>query len=351
MSRMLEESLEAPHRLADALACDRELYARLGERLRADPPPAALTIARGSSDHAAAYGAYLITLLTGLPVASLPPSLVTLERAPLRLRGHLALAVSQSGRSPDVVRLAGGGARRRRPHGGPGQRHGLAAGAAAAELVLGHHAGPERSVAATKSFLASLFGLARLAAAWAEEDGLDSAIRALPPGSRRPPPRVPQPIRAGSRSSARLCRGPRHRPAGRARAGPEAEGELRHPRRGVQLGRAAPWPARGGGFPLHRPGAGPAGSGPGGRAGGRWRACGPGCPGARRRPGKPRHGPAGAALPEGLDPRLAPIAAAQALYPLIARTAVALRPRSRPAAHAGQGDGDHLGRHAVRFLA
>ena len=103
MSRMLEESLEAPERVADQLARDADLYAGLGERLRREPPPAGLTIARGSSDHAAAYGAYLLTLLAGLPVASLPPSLVTLERARLAVERHLALAVSQSGRSPDIV--------------------------------------------------------------------------------------------------------------------------------------------------------------------------------------------------------------------------------------------------------
>lgn len=164
MSRMLEESLEAPDRVADLLARDGDLYAGLGARLRRSPPAAALTVARGSSDHAAAYGAYLIAAVTGRPVASLPPSLVSLERAALTVPGQLALAVSQSGRSPDVVACLeaarAGGAIAVACVNDVGSPL-----AAAAEVVLPHQAGPERAVAATKSFLASGVALARLAAA------------------------------------------------------------------------------------------------------------------------------------------------------------------------------------------
>jgi glucosamine--fructose-6-phosphate aminotransferase (isomerizing) len=179
MSRMLEESLEAPERVADQLARDADLYAGLGERLRREPPPAGLTIARGSSDHAAAYGAYLLTLLAGLPVASLPPSLVTLERARLAVEGHLAVAVSQSGRSPDIVACL------EAAH----QAGAIAVAvvndpasplADAAATVLPQRAGPERSVAATKSFITSLTALARLAVAWRRDPALSAALERLP---------------------------------------------------------------------------------------------------------------------------------------------------------------------------
>ena len=62
-----------------------------------------MTIARGSSDHAAAYLAYLLTVRSGRLVTSLPMSLVTLYHAPLMAERLLAIAISQSGRSPDVV--------------------------------------------------------------------------------------------------------------------------------------------------------------------------------------------------------------------------------------------------------
>ncbi len=330
MSRMLEESLEAPGRLAEQLLRDRELYAGLGRRLRAEPPPAAFTIARGSSDHAAAYGAYLVTLLTGLPAASLPPSLVTLEGASLRTPGHLALAVSQSGRSPDVVGCLGAA---------------RAAGAlavalvndtgsplaGAAELVLGHHAGPERSVAATKSFLASLQGLARLAAAWAEDRSLEEGIAALPAQLERA-------AAAGTAGDAGWRDGAAHvyvvaRGIGlpvaqelalklKESCGIHGEAfssaELRHgPREVVDerfavLGLALPGPGQADVMAATRELA---------AQGARALLVGPGSLG----PGLL------AALPESLDPRLAPIAAAQALYPLIARTAVSLgRDPDRP---------------------
>ena len=55
------------------------------------------------SDHAASYFAYLVMQRLGVPVVSLPMSLVTLHNAPLAVAGQLAVAVSQSGQSPDLV--------------------------------------------------------------------------------------------------------------------------------------------------------------------------------------------------------------------------------------------------------
>ena len=111
---MLDEALAAPQTVTALLQADRELYARLGERLRAAPPRAVVTIARGSSDHAASYLAYLMTARSGRLVTSLPMSLVTLYQAPVDAEGLLAIAISQSGRSPDLVepvaRFRGSGA-------------------------------------------------------------------------------------------------------------------------------------------------------------------------------------------------------------------------------------------------
>ncbi|XXY24660.1 SIS domain-containing protein [Sorangium sp. So ce233] len=178
-SIMAEEARSAAEVVAQQLTEDEPAYRELGARLRAAPPPSVVTIARGSSDHAAGYLAYLAMTQLGCPVASLPPSVVTLYRAPLRLPGALAVAVSQSGQSPDVVNtLEACGA----------------AGAVTAALVnqlgspltqvaastLPLRAGPERSVAATKSLIASLSAMARLVACWKEDAALLDALRALP---------------------------------------------------------------------------------------------------------------------------------------------------------------------------
>ena len=77
-SRMLDEAREAPHAIARLLEADAERYRSLGENLRDPPPQSLLTIARGSSDHAAHYTAYLIMARMGRLVTSLPMSLVTL---------------------------------------------------------------------------------------------------------------------------------------------------------------------------------------------------------------------------------------------------------------------------------
>jgi glucosamine--fructose-6-phosphate aminotransferase (isomerizing) len=176
---MLAEALEAPARVAALLAADGERYQALAARLRSAPPPFALTVARGSSDHAASYAATLLAVLAGIVTASLPPSTITRYRASLRLDSALALAISQSGASPDIVMTleaaAAAGALT------VAIVNDLAAPlAGAAAFVLDQHAGPERSVAATKSFIASLVAVARLIAIWRQDAGLLAALECLP---------------------------------------------------------------------------------------------------------------------------------------------------------------------------
>ena len=261
MSLMLEESLEAPERVAGQLARDADLYAALGERLRRAPPPGALTIARGSSDNAAAYGAYLLTLLAGLPVASLPPSLVTLERARLAVDGHLALAVSQSGRSPDIVACLEA-ARQAGAVAVAVVNDPASPLADAADTVLPQHAGPERSVAATKSFITSLTAIARLAVAWRPDPALAADLERLPDRLRAPPSSALPPTRAGPTAPGTSTCWPRRGPAGRPGGGAQAQGDLRPARRGLQLRRAAPRAARDRRRPLRRARPGARGSRP-----------------------------------------------------------------------------------------
>ena len=178
-SLMLDEARSAPESVARQLAADGERYATLGAALRAQPPTAVVTVARGSSDHAASYLAYLLMARYGQLVTSLPMSLVTLYHAPLVTQGTLAVAISQSGRSPDLIEPIDVFRR--------GQATTVAlvndAGsplAAAAEWVMPLHAGAEKSVAATKSFICSLSAGARLAASWQDDRELMTALDTLP---------------------------------------------------------------------------------------------------------------------------------------------------------------------------
>ena len=154
-SMMLKEAVSASECVALQLASDTERYAELGRQLRATQFATTLTVARGSSDHAAAYCAYLIMARLGHIVASLPMSLVTLNKSPLVTKNTLTIAISQSGQSPDVVEpinyfRAGGATTIALVNDTTSPL------AQAAEWAMPLHAGKEHSVAATKSFIASL---------------------------------------------------------------------------------------------------------------------------------------------------------------------------------------------------
>ncbi|WP_252090710.1 SIS domain-containing protein [Pseudomonas sp. MWU13-3659] len=178
-SRMLEEARACADVVARQLGALAPRLATLTEHLRRLDPQVALTVARGSSDHAASYFAYIAMQQLGLPVASLPMSVVTLQQAPLRVRGQVALGFSQSGQSPDLVESL----RRLGQHGATTVSLVNAEGSPL-ELACQHHlplgAGPELSVAATKSFVATLSASAQLVAHWGKDQALLQACQDLP---------------------------------------------------------------------------------------------------------------------------------------------------------------------------
>jgi len=182
-SLMLEEALSAGDCVAAQLSNDAARYQELGRKLRSTNFNSAVTIARGSSDHACGYLAYLIMSRLGRLVTSLPMSLVTLSKAPLRTEGTLALSISQSGQSPDVVEpiryFRDGGATT------VALVNDIASPLAqAAEWALPLHAGREQSVAATKSFITSLVAGARLVSEWQSDSELKDGLAALPDALR-----------------------------------------------------------------------------------------------------------------------------------------------------------------------
>lgn len=179
MTAMLREAREAPQVVARLLDSNASLCRDLGARLRASPPPFAVTCARGSSDNAATFAKYLLEIHSGLVTASVGPSVTSVYEARPRMRDALFLAVSQSGRSPDILHLAQAG----RDDGA------LTVAlvndtssplASTCEVVLPLHAGPEKSVAATKSFIAALAASLQLVAHWSQDSDLLKALDSLP---------------------------------------------------------------------------------------------------------------------------------------------------------------------------
>ncbi len=176
---MAREAAEAPARVAAQWRNGADAIHALAAQLRANPPRAVVTIARGSSDNAATYARYLIETRLEVLTASLAPSTASVFTARPEMAGVLALAISQSGRSPDLIAAAqaarDGGALLVVMVNDP-----TSPLADIADVVIPLDAGPELSVAATKSFITSMTAIATLVAAWAEDDAMLDAIAALP---------------------------------------------------------------------------------------------------------------------------------------------------------------------------
>jgi glucosamine--fructose-6-phosphate aminotransferase (isomerizing) len=178
-TRMFQEAACASDAVRAQLQCDTAAIAEIGAEVRRLKPRAVITCARGSSDHAATYAKYLIETRAGVLTASAAPSVSSIYGVSQDLRGCLFIALSQSGRSPDLLASVAAA---------------KAAGATilalcnspdapligAADWVIALRAGVETSVAATKSYLGTLAALVRLVAAWTQDAALTSALDTLP---------------------------------------------------------------------------------------------------------------------------------------------------------------------------
>lgn len=176
---MFAEAREAGAVVVRQRRMNADAAAALGAACRATPPRAVVTVARGSSDHAATFAKYLIEMRTGTLVSSIAPSVSSLYGGTPRLADVLCLVISQSGRSPDLLAAvdaaAAGGAT-------------VAALvnvadsplAARADYLLPLHAGAEISVAATKSFIAALAAILHLVSEWTDDAALRRELDGLP---------------------------------------------------------------------------------------------------------------------------------------------------------------------------
>lgn len=179
MTQLDAEITEQPDALARLLDAEDRPVAALAARLRRAGVTGLHVAARGSSDNAARYAQYLFGVAHRVPVALAAPSLVTQYGTPPRLSGALAVGISQSGQSPDIVAVLEAA----RADGSVTlaiTNDAASPLAAVADHVIGLHAGPETSVAATKTYVASLAALALLSAHLGERDDLLRELRRVP---------------------------------------------------------------------------------------------------------------------------------------------------------------------------
>jgi glucosamine--fructose-6-phosphate aminotransferase (isomerizing) len=178
-TNMYREASESAGALRAQYENNHSRALELGGTLRSLAPRAVVTCARGSSDHAATFAKYLIETRLGILTSSASPSVSSVYGVKQNLRGCLFLAISQSGRSPDLVAAA---------------RAAKSAGATVialvntddaplgdvADFLLPLCAGPEQSVAATKSYIASLAAIVHLVASWSTDSELLAALTSAP---------------------------------------------------------------------------------------------------------------------------------------------------------------------------
>jgi glutamine---fructose-6-phosphate transaminase (isomerizing) len=179
MSFMATEIADTGGAIRRQIAANARAVAGLAAELRAGEPSFVATIARGSSDHAALFLKHAVEIKIGLACASLGPSIASLYRAPLRLDRAVAITISQSGRSPDILAMQQA-AKRAGATTIAFVNDAASPAARDADALIPLYAGEERSVAATKSVIASLVAGLSLVARWREDADLAAALDRLP---------------------------------------------------------------------------------------------------------------------------------------------------------------------------
>ena len=176
---MAAEATEASDRIAEQLAHNEQHIIAIAEQIRQYNPHSVMIVGRGSSDHAGVFAKYLIEIEAGIPTFAAAPSVASIYHRSVNLTGVLVIIISQSGRSPDILEQA---------------RNAKASGAVCIALlndeqaplaeIVDHliplYVGAEKSVAATKSYLATLSAILQLVAHWQENHQLIAALKTIP---------------------------------------------------------------------------------------------------------------------------------------------------------------------------
>lgn len=172
-----EEILEQPAAARRFLATQSGSVDAIADAIRAREIDHVVIAARGTSDHAAIYAQYVLGVRHGLTAGLATPSVVSVYGADLRLERSLVLAISQSGASPDIVAVVDAARRQGAPTVALTNEPASPL-ADRADWTLDLSAGPERAIAATKTYTASLLAIAALSAAMTSDPAARAADQA-----------------------------------------------------------------------------------------------------------------------------------------------------------------------------
>lgn len=183
-THMHAEVQEIPEAISRFIQDSKDATAQAAQALKAKNPSMIATIARGSSDHASSFLKYAIELTAGVPVTSLAPSIASIYGVDLKLSNAATISISQSGESPDIVAMT----EMAKTNGAlcvTLTNKAQSPLAQAAHNTVDIHAGPELSVAATKSFISSVVAGLSVLAEWQDDATLREALDALPEHTKK----------------------------------------------------------------------------------------------------------------------------------------------------------------------
>ena len=174
-----DEIREQPEVAARFLEAQAGNIESIAGSLRDRPPRHVVIAARGTSDHAAVYAQYVLGVRHGLTVGLGAPSIVSIYGATPDVRDALVIGISQSGASPDIVAVIAEARAQGAPTIAITNQPGSAL-AAAADRTITLGAGPERAIAATKTYTPELLAIALLSAALTDDPADRAAVGAIP---------------------------------------------------------------------------------------------------------------------------------------------------------------------------
>jgi glutamine---fructose-6-phosphate transaminase (isomerizing) len=178
-THLYQEIHQQPAAIGRLLQHEAQSIQQLAQAIRQQAVTHVVIAARGTSDNAARYAKYVLGANNQLAVGLATPSLFSLYQQPPRLDGALVLGISQSGKSPDIVSVLAEAKRQgtltavltNTPDSDLAQQ---------GDFVINLHAGPEKAVAATKTYTTSLAAIALLSATLARNDQMQQALLDIP---------------------------------------------------------------------------------------------------------------------------------------------------------------------------
>lgn len=195
---MYDEIFEQPRVLRECAALNIDIIKAVICELKTRQINNVVIAARGTSDNAATYAKYCIEILTGKPVSLAAPSVITLYKSVMDYKNSLVIGISQSGMAEDVREVLECANQQgactvciTNAKGSPLDIE--------AKYPLYCNAGPERSVAATKTFLSEMFIVEAIAALWEENEDIISSLLCVPDALERQLERSEEAIEAAGR--------------------------------------------------------------------------------------------------------------------------------------------------------